>query len=202
MSEGAAYVGSWLTQSRGSWLKQLPIWGGERGENMLDGGAFFYGAYETSDGKYMSVGALEPQFYEEFMRVLGLDIDQFDSDTEKCREEVQRRFKTKTQGEWSALFENVDACVFPVVDWKNADQYPHNRARKAFVPKELTDDIVVPTPAPILSRTPAVSGAQKNDNQDYLKQVIEIFEENGLATEDIQKYHEDGALILPANSKL
>lgn len=197
MTEGAAYVGSWLTQSRG-----MPFWHGGRGENMLDGGAFFYGAYETSDGKYMSVGALEPQFYEEFMRILGLDLDQFDPNTDKCREEVQRIFKTKTQTEWNELFENVDACVFPVLDWQNADQYPHNNARKSFVAKELTENVVVPAPAPLLSRTPAVSSVQKNVTQDYLKQVEEIFKENGLKTSEIQRLHDEKALFLPANSKL
>lgn len=198
MSEGAAYVGSWLTQSR-----NLPIWQGGRGENVLDGGAFFYGAYETSDGKYMSVGALEPQFYNLFMETLGLDLDQFDPENEKCKEEVQRKFKTKTQSEWSELFEKVDACVFPVVDWENAHQYPHNVARKAFVPKELTDNVIVPAPAPILSRTPAVSSVQRNDsNKDYLKQVEEVFGEIGLKSRDIQQLYEDGVLMLPTNSKL
>lgn len=197
MTEGAAYVGSWLTRSR-----NLPIWNAGRGENILDGGAFYYDTYKTSDGKYMSVGALEPQFYDEFIRVLELEIDQLDPDIKKCREEVQRVFKTKTQMEWSKLFETVDACVFPVLDWETADQHPQNSARKSFVPKKLTDDTVIPTPAPLLSRTPAISSAQKNDTQDYFKQVEEVFKDAGLKFADIKRYHKEGALILPTNAKL
>lgn len=197
MTEGAAYVGSWLTRSR----INLPIWGAGRGENILDGGAFYYGTYETSDGKYMSVGALEPQFYNEFMRILELEFDQFDPNIDKCREKVQQIFRTKTQHEWSKLFEAVDACVFPVLDWENADQHPHNRARNSFVPKNVTDGDVVPTPAPLLSRTPAVSGVHC-ECQEYTKQIEEIFKDAGLTTDDIKKYQKDGALILPNNSKL
>lgn len=196
MTEGAAYVGSWLTRSR-----NLPIWSAGRGEGILDGGAFFYGTYETSDGKFMSVGALEPQFYSEFMRILELQFDQFDSNVDKCRESVQQVFKTKTQNEWTKLFEDVDACVFPVLDWKNADQHPHNHARNSFVPKTVTEGAVVPTPAPLLSRTPAISSVQC-ECQSYSKQIEEIFKDAGLATAEIKKYHKDGALILPHNSKL
>lgn len=196
MTEGAAYVASWLTRSRA-----LPIWNAARGENILDGGAFYYGTYETSDGKYMSVGALEPQFYSEFMRILQLDFVQFDSNTDRCRAEIQGVFKTKTQTEWSKLFENVDACVFPVLDWQTADQHAHNVARNSFVPKSVTDECVVPTPAPLLSRSPAVSGSRQ-DTQDYSKQLAEIFKDAGLSADDIRKYHAEGALVMPNNSKL
>lgn len=197
MTEGAAYVGSWLTRSR-----NLPIWNDSRGKNILDGGAFYYGTYETSDGKYMSVGALEPQFYYEFMRILGLDIDQFNSNTDKCREEIQRIFLTKTQSQWSELFEKVDACVFPVLDWRNAYQHPHNYERKSFVSKETTNDLVVPAPAPVLSRTPASSGAQRNAPKEYSKQLKEIFKENGLSSIELDEFQKKGALILPTKAKL
>lgn len=197
MTEGAAYVGSWLTRSR-----NLPIWGSGRGENILDGGAFYYGTYETSDGRYMSVGALEPQFYSEFMRVLELEFDQFDSNTDKCKEEIQRIFKTKTQKEWSELFETVDACVFPVLDWENADQHPHNKARNSFLSDNVGEGTVVPKPTPLLSRTPAVSGLQC-ECQSYSKQIEEIFKDAGLTEADIKKYQKNGALILSnGNSKL
>lgn len=198
MTEGAAYVASWLFQSR-----NLPIWRGKRGENILDGGAFFYRAYETSDGKYMSVGALEPQFYNEFINILGVDFNQFDSDNENCAKEIQRIFKTKTQREWTEVFEGIDACVFPVLDWDTADQHSHNRARKAFVPKNSTDDSVVPSPAPLLSRTPAKSSVTNgNESMDYLAQVKSVLSDHGLNANDIDSMHKNGALILPAQSKL
>lgn len=196
MTEGAAYVGTWLARSR-----DLPIWGSGRGENILDGGAFYYGTYETSDGKFMSVGALEQQFYEEFKRILGLEYDQFDSDVEKCRNAVQRAFKTKTQQEWRDLFEQTDACVYPVLDWETADQHPHNIARETFVPKHLTDGCVVARPAPKLSRTPAISTFEKDETNDYVQQVREILKDHGVSS-DIEALHADGALILPTRSKL
>lgn len=199
MTEGAAYVGSWLTRSQ-----SLPIWNSVRGNNILDGGAFYYGTYETKDAKYMSVGALEPQFYQEFINVLGLgDVDQFDENSEEIRKRVEQIFKTKTQKEWSELFEGIDACVFPVLDWTNANEHSHNRERKTFVSQEFTDGEVVPAPAPILSRTPAMSSVQKsNIDADYTEQVEEILNEIGLNAKDIKKLHNDGALILPPNSKL
>lgn len=198
MTEGAAYVGSFLTRSQ-----KLPIWGGQRGENILDGGAFFYGNYETSDGKFMSVGALEPQFYDEFVNVLGLaDLEQSGALSTNAREQVKRIFKTKTQKEWSDIFEKLDACVFPVLDWQDADQHPQNIERKTFAPKHLTDDDVVANPAPKLSRTPGVSSVL-NALPDYEAQVAQILEEIGLDEPDIRKLYEDGAVIPSLNiSKL
>lgn len=203
MSEGAAYVGSWLTRSQ-----SLPIWQGPRGTNTLDGGAFFYGIYETSDGKYMSVGALESQFFDEFVRVLGLqgECQQFDDDADRWRREIEAIFKTKTQQEWTKLFQNLDACVYPVLDWSEADRHPHNIARKNFVPKDQCDGAVVPQPAPKLLRTPAVSGAiakhKKNQNVDPFQQTVEILNEIGLNADDVKELCADGAINLPNVAKL
>lgn len=192
MTEGAAYVGCVLTRSRRS-----PRWKGDRGENILDGGAFYYRTYETSDGKFMSVGALEPKFYEIFIKTLGLNIDQFDTDTDKCAKEIQRVFKTKTQREWSEVFEKIDACVFPVLDWQTVDQHPHSIARKAFVPKHSTDGLIVAAPTPLLSRTPPNSSVLNNQSHDYVQQVNDIFREHGLDPDDIDTLQRDGAIIMP-----
>lgn len=200
MVEGAAYVGSWLTRSQ-----TLPLWGNNRGGNFLDGGAFFYSVYETKDGKFMSVGALEPQFFTEFINILGVDgLDQSDAYSAVSKKKVEEAFKTKTQQEWNALFENTDACVYPVLDWQNADQHPHNKHCKTFVPKEITNSFIVPSPAPKLSRTPASSGVYKSrdHDDDYGKQVEEICKEVDLNANDIEKLIEEGALISSANSKL
>lgn len=198
MTEGAAYVGSFLTRSQ-----KLPIWGGRRGENILDGGAFFYGNYETSDGKFMSVGALEPQFYDKFVNVLGLsDLEQTEALSPDARDKVQRIFQTKTQKEWTDIFEALDACVFPVLDWQDADRHPQNVQRKTFAPKHSTDNDVVANPAPKLSRTPAVSSVL-NALPAYDEQVAEILAEAGLQESDIRKLFDDGAVIPAAtNSKL
>lgn len=201
MVDGCAYVGSFLTRSQ-----SLPLWGNDRGGNILDGGAFFYSVYETKDG-FMSVGALEPQFFTEFINILGVDgLNQSDAYSAESKKKVEEAFKTKTQEEWNALFENTDACVYPVLDWQNADQHPHNKHCKTFVPKEITNGFIVPSPAPKLSRTPASSGVIKNrddDNgDDYMKQVEEICKEIDLNANDIEKLIQEGALISPVHSKL
>lgn len=199
MSEGAAYVGSWLMRSQ-----SLPVWQGPRGTNMLDGGAFFYGTYETSDGQYMSVGALESQFFAEFTRILGLQdvCEQFDNDTDRWRREIEVIFKSKTQREWTELFQDLDACVFPVLDWREADRHPHNIARNNFVPRDQCDGVVVPQPAPRLSRTPAVSGATAKRATDSFQQTVDILKEIGFDATEVQQLCAEGAINLPNAAKL
>lgn len=185
MTEGAAYVSSWLMRSR-----KLPIWGSVRGDNILDGGAFFYGTYETKDGKYMSVGAIEPQFFQEFIKGLGLEIDQFgDNDLAKLR--VADVFKTKTQKDWVEIFEDTDACVFPVVDWQDAKYHRQNQSRQSFV--HGMDD-VIPTPAPILSRTPAKSSVLKEQGTE--ESVKKLLKEIGVQEDEIKELCNEGALTL------
>lgn len=130
-------------------------WQDRRGANLLDGGCPYYGTYETADGKYMAVGALEPQFYAEFLRLL--DIEEH-ADARKdwsrwgeLREAVAARFKSRTRDEWTALFEGSDACVAPVLSLREAPHHPHLAARGTF-----TDHggITQPAPAPRFSATP------------------------------------------------
>ncbi|MFF1356097.1 CaiB/BaiF CoA transferase family protein [Streptomyces sp. NPDC058297] len=130
-------------------------WQDRRGSNLLDGGCPFYGTYETSDGQYMAVGALEQQFYDEFSALLGI------GDTAPARKDLARwgelrdavaaRFKTRTREEWTAVFEGSDACVAPVLSLREAPGHPHLAARGTF-----TDHggITQPAPAPRFSDTP------------------------------------------------
>ncbi|MER7202783.1 carnitine dehydratase [Streptomyces sp. CB01635] len=130
-------------------------WQDRRGSNLLDGGCPFYGTYETSDGQYMAVGALEQQFYDEFSALLGI------GDTAPARKDLARwgelrdavaaRFKTRTREEWTAVFEGSDACVAPVLSLREAPGHPHLAARGTF-----TDHggITQPAPAPRFSATP------------------------------------------------
>jgi len=197
MTEGAAYIGSWLTRSR-----QLPIWGQPRGDNILDGGAFYYNTYETSDGKYMSVGAIEPQFFSEFAQILGLgDVEQFDEQNGEMKRRIADVFKTRTQEEWTTLFEHTDSCVYPVLDWQDAHQYEHNKERNSFVDQQRTDGFVVPAPAPRLSRTPAVSSVLRH-TKDYAVQIQETLAELKFTKKEIRDLCEEGVLILPSNAKL
>lgn len=185
MTEGAAYVASWLMRSR-----QLPIWRGIRGDNVLDGGAFFYDTYETRDGKYMSVGAIEPKFFEEFVNGLGVDIDQF-GDNDAAKRKVTEVFKTKTQSDWIKIFEDTDACVFPVVDWQDARNHRQNKFRESFVP-QIND--VVPNPAPVLSRTPGMSSVLREHAAD--KSIENLLKEIGVHKDEIKELCDEGALIL------
>lgn len=148
MVEGSAYIANWFLRSQ-----KLPIWGRPRGENIIDTGAHFYDTYETKDEKFMSVGAIEPQFYNLLLEGLGLkeeDVPQFD-DFEEAKEKFTEIFKTKTQEEWCKIFDDKDACVLPVLDWKQAARHPHNVARNVFTEQDGESTV---NPAPKLSRTP------------------------------------------------
>jgi alpha-methylacyl-CoA racemase len=126
----------------------------ERAANLLDGGAPFYDLYETSDGRHMSVGALEPQFYDRFVELLGVrDVapDRYDpANAEALRKLFTETFASRTQAEWTAVFDGTDACVAPVVKLSEAPEHPHLRAREVFVEQ---DGLVQPGPAPRFSRT-------------------------------------------------
>ncbi|MER7823343.1 CaiB/BaiF CoA-transferase family protein [Streptomyces sp. NPDC096097] len=130
-------------------------WQDRRGANLLDGGCPFYGTYETSDGLYMAVGALEQQFYDTFVALLGIQ-DQAPARKDlarwgELREVVAARFRTRTRAEWTAVFDGSDACVAPVLSLREAPDHPHLAARGTF-----TDfgGIVQPAPAPRFSTTP------------------------------------------------
>lgn len=148
MVRGAAYLGSWLYRSQ-----KLPVWGQQRGKNILDGGAHFYEVYKTKDGKFMSVGALEPQFYMELIEGLGLSEEEAPQigDFESLKELFTKKFSEKTRDEWCQIFDSTDACVVPVLDITEAPKHPHNLEQNTFVD---VNDGVAPQPAPLLSRTP------------------------------------------------
>ncbi|MER5600778.1 CaiB/BaiF CoA-transferase family protein [Streptomyces sp. NPDC002265] len=130
-------------------------WQDRRGANLLDGGCPYYGTYETADGGHMAVGALEQQFYEEFLDLIGLkDFAPARKDWARwgeLREAVAARFRTRTRDEWTAVFEGSDACVAPVLSLREAPHHPHLAARGTF-----TDHggITQPAPAPRFSATP------------------------------------------------
>jgi alpha-methylacyl-CoA racemase len=129
----------------------------DRGVNGLDGGSPHYDAYETADGKYVSLGALEPQFWAEQLRLLELDAeaipDRYDpAQRDALREVLSTRIKERTRDEWAAVFEGTDACAAPVLGFADAPQHPHNVARGTFV---TVDGVVQPGPAPRFLGTPA-----------------------------------------------
>ena len=151
------------------------MWSDERGTNMLDTGAPYYDTYETADGKYFAIGAIEPQFYAELLTGLGLDAAELPGQNDMSRWEELRSvftatFKTKTRDEWAAIFAGTDACATPVLSFGEVLDEAHVTARSTFYE---TADGLQPMPAPRFSRTapdvpsaPPVIGA---DNDTILE---------------------------------
>ena len=129
----------------------------QRGTNMLDGGAHFYDTYETSDGKHICIGSIEPQFYQLLIEKSGVDAAQFAPQMDAgqwpaLKEELGRVFKTRTRDEWCEIMEGTDVCFAPVLSIFEAPAHPHNAERGTFV--EI-DGVMQPAPSPRFSRTEA-----------------------------------------------
>ena len=130
---------------------------GGRGTNILDTGAHFYDTYETSDGKYISLGSIEPQFYAELLEKLGLSDDDLPQQMDKSgwpllKARFETLFKTQTRDQWCAQMEGTDICFAPVLSMDEAPNHPHIKHRKTFVEFH---GLTQPAPSPRFSRTPA-----------------------------------------------
>ena len=156
-------------------LQAMGQWTTERGANWIDGGAHFYDTYETKEGKYISIGPLEPQFYALLRQKLALSEEEFGAQFNPKLWETQTvklaaMFKTKTQQEWCELLEGTDVCFAPVLNYIEATQHPHNLARKTFIE---VDGIQQAAPAPRFSRTVSEvqfgSHAAGEDTDDILR---------------------------------
>ncbi len=155
MSDGAA---SLATMFYG--MKAMGMWSDEREANLLDGGAHFYDTYECSDGKWVAIGSIEPQFYALLLDKAGLDDPEFKAQMDRSKwpglkQKMMAVFRQKTRDEWSAIMEGTDICFAPVLSMSEAPTYPHNVDRETFVTRE---GIVQPAPAPRFSATPGAIG--------------------------------------------
>ncbi len=165
-------------------LRQFGMFKEERGTNMLDGGAHFYDTYETKDGKYVSIGSIEPQFYALLLEKTGVDQQKFGNQLDvsqwpALKEELTRVFKDKTQDQWCEIMEGTDVCFAPVLPISEAKDHPHNTARNTFL--EI-DGILQPGPAPRFSRTQAqIRSNARLPGQDS----EEVLKENGFSEEEI-----------------
>ena len=179
----------WTLREIGAFDEQNP------GANLLDTGAHFYDVYECRDGTFISVGALEPQFYAELLRHLGLDGDEAFTDQmnrsswPQLKERLAEVFRSRTRDEWCALFDGTDACVAPVLTMTEAAVHPHNVARGTFVD---VDGRVQPAPAPRFSRTPASVGLAPAHPGQHSRQILADW---GLPTERIEALVESGAVV-------
>ena len=139
-------------------MKAAGEWRTERQANLLDGGAPFYDTYACADGKFVAIGAIEPQFYALLRERCGLaDDPAFDAQLDRqawprLKERLAEVFRSRSRDEWCLLLEGSDACFAPVLDWDEAPTHPHNVARETFA---VIDGFVQPAPAPRFSRTPA-----------------------------------------------
>lgn len=150
MTDGTA---SLLTPFYG--MMAMGMWTTQRNDNRLDGGAHYYGSYTCSDGKHISIGSIEPQFYALLLELCGIDDPEFLKQNEKeswasLRQKLEELFATKTQAQWCELLEGTDVCFAPVLNLAEAPQHPHNKARASFVDFE---GVIQPAPAPRFSRS-------------------------------------------------
>ncbi|XP_066502112.1 alpha-methylacyl-CoA racemase [Hoplias malabaricus] len=190
MVEGAAYMGSFMWKSRG-----LGLWNRPRGENVLDSGAPFYDTYRTADGKYMAVGAIEPQFYGQLIQGLGLNVADLPSqmsvsDWPQLKQTFAQVFAKKTQAEWSQIFDGTDACVTPVLSLDEVSAHPHNHERGSFLKNAQGE--VSPRPAPILSRSPAAPSLLRDPFVG--EHTRSVLEEIGFDSSKIEKLMSAGVV--------
>jgi alpha-methylacyl-CoA racemase len=145
-----------------------------RASNMLDGGTPYYDVYETLDGKYLSVGALEPKFFKVLSGIIQLSDEMIMAHSNpemwpNLRLEFKAIFKTKTRDQWMQLFDETDACVAPVLSLSEADLHAHNQYRKSIV---TIDGVKQPSPAPRFSRTPSAIQSELSGKFSDIDQLI------------------------------
>lgn len=172
---------------------QVGFWSDERGTNLLDSGSHFYEVYETRDGKYISLGAIEPQFYATLLEKLGDEAvhfeQQFDSENwPRMKSTLAAIILRKTRDEWDAIFADADACYAPVLSMSEVRHHPHHVARGTFIED---GDTWLPAPAPRFSRTP---GEVIRHAARIGEHTREVLRESGLSDADIEQRIASGAV--------
>jgi alpha-methylacyl-CoA racemase len=165
-------------------------WHEERGVNILDSGAHFYDVYETSDQKYVAVGAIEANFYAELLRGLGLDPADLPAQMDRTQWPAMKSrfaelFATKTRDEWTVIFSDLDACVTPVFSPREAARHPYNVERDVFA----LEPVIQPQPAPRFSRTPGSLGEPSTGDFSNLE-----LRGWGLSDEDVDSLRSSGTI--------
>ncbi len=188
MVDGAASLNNMI------WgMKSMGLWHEERGTNLLDTGAHFYDVYECRDGKYVSIGSIEPQFYAELLRLTGLEGEDLPRQMDRSNwpaltERLGEVFRTKSRDEWCEIMEHTDVCFAPVLSPEEATEHPHNVHRQTFVE---VGGLTQAGPAPRFSRTepeinrPAPHPGQHSD---------EVLAQFGFDADDIAKLRQAGAV--------
>jgi alpha-methylacyl-CoA racemase len=173
-------------------MRNMERWSNTRESNLLDGGAHFYRCYRCADDKFISIGAIEPQFYRKFLELceikdpefnLQLDLNAWPSLSEK----LSALFASRTRAEWTQLLEGTDVCFAPVLDFDEAPLHPHYAARNTFM---KSGESFVPAPAPRLDLTPAVAGSTTRPGEH----AEVILQSLGLSEKDIASLRSSGAI--------
>ena len=176
-------------------MHQAGLWKDERGSNGVDGASHFYNTYETQDGKWIAIGAMEPQFYAALIAKIGADPQRFARQNQpdtwpELKAELARIFKTRTRAQWQDLLEGSDACFAPVLSLAEAPGHPHNRARGSFIE---VDGTVQPAPAPRFSRTaPEVKHGPRPAGAD----TEEVLHAWGFGSDEIRDLESAGAVLV------
>lgn len=165
----------------------------QRGENLVDSGSHFYNVYETADGKYISIAAIEGKFYAELLQRLGLEHEPLAAQMDRehwpaLTERLAAVFRSKTRQEWCDLLEGTDVCFAPVLSYDEAPHHPHNKTRETFI--EI-DGVLQPAPAPRFSRTPSNVQRPPAANGEHTEAGLLDW---GFAREEIEQLRQAGAI--------
>lgn len=193
MVDGAAYLASM------SYVARNELYGGPRGTNMLDGGAPFYEVYKCADGKFVAVGAIEPQFYRKLLE--GLQVPAEDdlwnnqlntNEWPKQKRHFAHLFRKKSQAEWTRIFEGSDGCVTPVLTWDDLDKYEHTGSKGRGLVVNVDGEKQI-RPAPLLSRTPGKAGEREPEMGEHTEQVLRSW----MDADRIASLKSKGAIHIP-----
>ncbi len=189
MVDGAAQL-MWMFHG----LQAAGVWdAGQRGSNLLDGGAHFYDTYECADGEYISIGSIEPQFYVLLKELAGLSEEDFGNQNDpsqwpRMKEQLTAVFKQKTQAQWCEIMEGSDVCFAPVLNFMDAPQHPANVARDTYIE---VDGVTQPAPAPRFSRTPSEVAHGAHDTGQDTDDVLKAM---GFGEEELAGLRQSGAI--------
>lgn len=188
MTEGAASLMSSIYGMHAS-----GHWSDNREDNVLDGGSYYYGVYETSDGKFVSIGSIEGKFHDELLELTGFtDAPTEDRNVQESWDEKKARLgeiiKSKSRDQWDEIMAGSDVCYAPVLDLSEAPRHPHNVARGSFVE---VDGVIQPGPTPRFSRTP---GEVQMPPPVPGQHTMEVLTDWGFSSEDVEKLKDVGAV--------
>ena len=195
MVDAAMVDGSSLLATMFYELLGRGAWSETRGVNSLDGGAPYYDCYGTSDGRWVAVGAVEPQFYAEFIELLGISGTELPSQSDpqawpQLRQTIAEAIRQRPRDEWAALAADTDTCLAPVLTPTEAPDHPHNRERRNFVE---VGGVTQPAPAPRFSRTPAPEPSASPAPGAHSRAILQQF---GFDHDDVSRLEQSGAVLV------